>query len=102
MLDFSRAFDTVPHKKLLFKLNKYGINGRITKWIQSLLMHKKQEVIVEGESTKPMLLNLFQPMDHLKKKSQWTTPTFTFLLFDFHTEILNEKTHYSHYFSKQG
>ena len=46
-------FDTVPHKKLIFKLNKYGINGNINKWIQSFLMHRKQQVIVEGESSKP-------------------------------------------------
>ena len=53
ILYFSNAFDTVPHKKLLFKLNKYGIAGNINKWIQSFLVHRKQQVIVEGESTKP-------------------------------------------------
>ena len=33
MLDFSKAFDTVPHRKLPFKLSKYGITGNINKWI---------------------------------------------------------------------
>ena len=48
ILDFSKAFDTVPHKKLLFKLSKYGITGNINKWIQSFLVLRKQQVIVEG------------------------------------------------------
>ena len=53
ILDFSKAFDIVPHKKLLFKLSKYGITGNINKWIQSFLVLRKQQVIVEGESSKP-------------------------------------------------
>ena len=53
ILDFNKAFDTVPHKKLLFKLSKYGITGNINKWIQSLLVLRKQPVIVEAESSKP-------------------------------------------------
>ena len=53
ILNFSKAFDTVPHKKLLFKLSKYGITGNINKWIQSFLVLRKQQVIVEGESSKP-------------------------------------------------
>ena len=53
ILDFSKAFDAVPHKKLLFKLSKYGITGNINKWIQSFLVLRKQQVIVEGESSKP-------------------------------------------------
>ena len=51
ILDFSKAFDTVPHKKLLLKLSKYGITGNINKWIQSFLVLRKQQVIVEGESS---------------------------------------------------
>ena len=53
ILDFSKAFDAVPHERLLSKLNKYSITGNINKWIQSFLMHRKQQVIVEGESSKP-------------------------------------------------
>ena len=50
-LDFNKAFDTVPHKKLLLKLSKYGITGNINKWVQSFLVLRKQQVIVEGESS---------------------------------------------------
>ena len=53
ILDFIKALGSVPHKELLLKFNTYGINGNINKWIQSFLMHRKQQVIVEGESSKP-------------------------------------------------
>ena len=31
ILDFSKAFDTVPHDKLLLKLQSYGIHGTLLK-----------------------------------------------------------------------
>ena len=52
ILDFSKAFDTVPHeKKLLFKLKHYGIDGKINKWMGSFLTQRKQQVVIEGESS---------------------------------------------------
>jgi len=33
LLDFSKAFDAVPHRKLLFKLASYGIESNFHKWI---------------------------------------------------------------------
>ena len=53
IFDFCKVFDTVPPKKLIFKLSKYGITGNIKKWIQSFLVHRNQQVIVEGEASKP-------------------------------------------------
>ena len=37
ILDFSKAFDTIPHNKLLLKLENYGIHGEIHRWITSFL-----------------------------------------------------------------
>ena len=51
ILDFNKAFDTVPHKKLLHKLNNYGVDGKINKWIENFLTQRQQRVIVEGESS---------------------------------------------------
>ena len=48
VLDFSKAFDTVPHKRLLGKLELYGITGNIHKWISGFLSGRKQSVVVDG------------------------------------------------------
>ena len=41
-LDFSKAFDTVPHKKLIHKLKGYGISGNILSWITDFLSGRLQ------------------------------------------------------------
>ena len=47
-LDFRKAFDTVPHLRLLSKLDSYGISGNIKAWISSFLLNRKQRVTVDG------------------------------------------------------
>ena len=47
-LDFSKAFDKVPHKRLLHKLKAYNISGKILDWIESFLKDLTQQVIVNG------------------------------------------------------
>jgi len=37
ILDFSKAFDVVPHRSLLGKLSLYSINGPILLWIEAFL-----------------------------------------------------------------
>ena len=48
ILDFSKAFDRVPHQRLLAKINHYGIQGQTYKWIESFLSDRSQQVIVDG------------------------------------------------------
>ena len=47
-LDLSKAFDTVPHKKLIHKLKGYGISGNILNWITDFLSDRSQFVSVNG------------------------------------------------------
>ena len=49
VLDFSKAFDTVPHHHLMLKLSNYGITGFTHKWISSFLQDRMQRVVVGGE-----------------------------------------------------
>ena len=48
---FSKAFDTVPHNKLLHKLHQYGIKGKIHKWLTNFLTARSMRTIVEGEKS---------------------------------------------------
>jgi hypothetical protein len=48
ILDFSKAFDVVPHTRLMRKLRLYGIEGRTLKWISSFLQDRTQSVMVDG------------------------------------------------------
>ena len=53
ILDFSKAFDTVPHDRLLGKLDHYGIRGPILDWISVFLKSREQRVLVNGASSNP-------------------------------------------------
>ena len=53
VLDFSKAFDRVPHERLLMKLEHYGIRGRTLNWIRAFLTDRLQRVTVEGVSSEP-------------------------------------------------
>ena len=46
LLDFSKAFGKVAHKKLLLKLHYYGIRGDVLKCIKNFLDNRKQAVVI--------------------------------------------------------
>ena len=48
-LDFAKAFNKVPHMRLLYKLEKYGINADIVRWIKTWLSGRRQRVVIGGE-----------------------------------------------------
>ena len=51
VLDFSKAFDTVPHDGLLSKLKHYCIDEKIWLWIYNFLKNRKQCVVVDGKQS---------------------------------------------------
>jgi len=48
-IDFARAFDSVVHSKLLFKLHSYGIAGNLYNWITEFLSNRSQCTVVENK-----------------------------------------------------
>ena len=61
-LDFRKAFDTVPHARLLYKLQCYGIDENLIEWIKDFLTGRVQSVEVNGKksSFKPVLSGIPQ------------------------------------------
>ena len=40
--DFAKAFDTVPHRRLMAKVRSYGIDETVARWIDSFLSNRKE------------------------------------------------------------
>ena len=51
LLDFAKAFDSVPHQRLLVKLRHYGITNNICHWISTWLTQRSQQVVLDGASS---------------------------------------------------
>ena len=47
-LDLAKAFDSVPHSRLLLKLEKLGIRGNLLSWLKYFLTRRFQRVIING------------------------------------------------------
>ena len=47
-LDFCKAFDSVPHRRLLLKLEHIGVRGTLLRWIKAFLSDREQRVFVDG------------------------------------------------------
>ena len=50
-LDFKKAFDSVPHERLLTKLHGYGIRGNIFNWVRDFLSNRSQYVTINDQSS---------------------------------------------------
>ena len=50
-MDFSKAFDSVPHKCLLRKLHSTGVCNNTLQWIDSFLTDRHQQVVVQRETS---------------------------------------------------
>ena len=67
MLDFSKAFDRVPHQRLLLKLKSIGVDGKLLKWIEQWLTGRKQSVVLNVERSKwrPVLSGVPQGLSYV-------------------------------------
>jgi len=47
-LNYKKAFDTVPHRRLLLKLSMFGIDDSTLQWIMSFLEDRQVRVLIRG------------------------------------------------------
>ena len=50
-LDLQKAFDKVPHGRLMQKIKEMGIGGKVGDWIEDWLVNRKQRVVVNGKQS---------------------------------------------------
>ncbi|KAI0207601.1 hypothetical protein LSAT2_007746 [Lamellibrachia satsuma] len=61
----SKAFDTVPHARLINKLHYYGVSSEVTEWIENW---QKEKVVVDGVEFSDDLTWIFH-ISHLSAKA---------------------------------
>ena len=51
ILDFSKAFEIVPHQKLLHMMRKNGVDHNINTWLCDFLTNRKMRVVIDSEES---------------------------------------------------
>ena len=51
-MDYQKAFDTVPHRRLILKIKAYGFTPSIVAWLEDFLAERKQVVNIKGERSR--------------------------------------------------
>ncbi|KAF2355360.1 Reverse transcriptase domain [Trinorchestia longiramus] len=55
-LDFQKAFDQVPHERLIAKVEAHGIRGNYSRWIRNWLTGRTQRVVIHDETSDSALV----------------------------------------------
>ena len=63
-MGFAKAFDKVPHCRLLHKLKFYGIQKDILNWNKAFLSDRTQTVVINGTSSTSVLVTSGVPPGH--------------------------------------
>ena len=50
-LDYRKAFDTIPHKRLLTKVSQTGVSGKVLHWTKAFLSERETKVTVNGSAS---------------------------------------------------
>ena len=51
LVDFAKAFNKVPHERLLMKCRGLGLDGKLLEWIMVWLSGRRQRVVLNGEAS---------------------------------------------------
>ncbi len=61
VLDFAKAFDKVPHRRLTLKLKYYGISEPILHWLTAFLTDRTERVLLDRSSSDTVSVSSFVP-----------------------------------------
>jgi hypothetical protein len=50
-LDYAKAFDKVPHARLIDKLRALGVDGKVAAWVKEWLNNRRQRVVINGQAS---------------------------------------------------
>ena len=104
-LDFSKAFDCVPHRRLIGKLESYGVTGKILKWIKEFLNGHTQVVKVNGAESESapvvsgipqgsvlgqilFIIYINDPLENIESEGLYLQMTLNFLITLEHVQTL--------------
>ena len=62
-LDFTKAFDTVPHQRLILKLEQMGVRGSLLLWLKAFLINRRQRVIYNDDCSRWINVSSGVPQD---------------------------------------
>ena len=61
----NKAFDRIWHKGFLYKLKSIGIDDTVLKWFESYLSSRRQQVIINGETSDTKYINAGVPQSSI-------------------------------------
>jgi hypothetical protein len=67
LLDFAKAFDKVPHDRLLHKMEFYGVRQNTLEWIKQFLTNRTQSLILENHKSDPHQITTTRDIEQVQR-----------------------------------
>ena len=67
LLDFAKAFDKVPHDRLLHKMEFDGVRQNTLEWIKQFLTNRTQSLILENHKSDPHQITTTRDIEQVQR-----------------------------------